>query len=419
MLAATDTRPPESGAAKAPGAPLASRAHLPALDGVRGWAILLVMIHHMAVFIPTTPAQQTALGVLQIGWVGVDLFFVLSGFLITGILLDSRGGPGYFRSFYARRVLRIFPLYYLICAFSFIVLPHLPLPSIKAQRFATVGGDQWMYWTFLSNIALAKFGGPRHGIMDVTWSLAIEEQFYIVWPALVLMLRPRTLGQLCILIILASPLLRLTGMLLNLPVMSVYAFTLCRLDGLCAGALIALIARGHFQIRPTPRLGAVLIGCGAALFAASAVAARGINYWDAGAPLISFGFTGIVSTFAGILVLALTIPNAPILRMINNAPMRTLGKYSYAIYLFHLPLRAFIRDRVMHPERFPAYPGGVFTAQFLFYVVSIAAVFAAAWISFRVYERPFLRLKRFVPEPVTEPVSAFGSAPAVAHRSMS
>ena len=132
--------------------------HVPAIDGVRGLAVLMVMIHHDFVMIVQTHAQKIAFNILSAGWIGVELFFVLSGYLITGILLDSKGQPHYFRNFYARRVLRIFPLFYLLMIFSFIVLPHLPLPSVKAARFSSVGSDQWMYWTFLVNVAIAKAG---------------------------------------------------------------------------------------------------------------------------------------------------------------------------------------------------------------------------------------------------------------------
>ena len=174
------------------------RGHLPVLDGIRGMAIVLVLFHHCTDMAVVTGVDKAATLFLHWGGFGVDLFFVLSGFLITGILADTRGHRSFFKSFYARRVLRIFPLYYAICLFSFVVLPNLgPLLAgavgegtaqtiqTKLDRFGTVGADQWYYWTYLSNFVAAKVNAWRHGILDVSWSLAIEEQFYLVWPLLV------------------------------------------------------------------------------------------------------------------------------------------------------------------------------------------------------------------------------------------
>jgi len=136
------------------------RGHLPVLDGIRGLAIIMVLFHHSTDMAVVTTADKAATLFLHWGGFGVDLFFVLSGFLITGILADTRGHKGYFKSFYARRILRIFPLYYAICLFSFVILPNLGpmlanLPGVsqgvadtvdsKLDRFGTVGGDQWYY----------------------------------------------------------------------------------------------------------------------------------------------------------------------------------------------------------------------------------------------------------------------------------
>ena len=132
---------------------------MPALDGIRGIAILLVLFVHLTVILPDTLTGHVMLTIAGVGWAGVELFFVLSGFLITGILLDSRGSENYFQSFYIRRILRIMPLYFAVTAISFLVLPHINHP--KAARFATVGLDEIWYWLMMSNIAIAKAGGDR------------------------------------------------------------------------------------------------------------------------------------------------------------------------------------------------------------------------------------------------------------------
>src|SRR3981081_3459715 len=165
------------------------------LDGLRGIAILLVMIYHQTVAVGSTPVDRFVGFWTLSGWVGVDLFFVLSGFLITGILYDSRGSTGYFRNFYARRVLRIFPLYYAVVALSLFILPHLP--HWKLDSLARINGDELWYWTYLSNFSIGAHSEFRHGILDISWSLAIEEQFYLTWPILVLLLSRRWLVTLC------------------------------------------------------------------------------------------------------------------------------------------------------------------------------------------------------------------------------
>jgi hypothetical protein len=166
--------------------------HQPALDGVRGIAILLVLFHHFTVFDPITGVGAWLGFAALLGWCGVDLFFVLSGFLITGILIDARGSSRYFSSFYMRRSLRIFPLYFLVVFLSFVVLPRFPaLHDVLAGPTDVV---QWPYWTYLVNFAIADRAQFLHGILDISWSLAIEEQFYIVWAVVVWALPVRWLG---------------------------------------------------------------------------------------------------------------------------------------------------------------------------------------------------------------------------------
>jgi peptidoglycan/LPS O-acetylase OafA/YrhL len=153
--------------------------HSPALDGVRGIAILLVLFHHFTLFDPVTTIGAWLGFVALLGWSGVDVFFVLSGFLITGILIDARGSNRYFASFYMRRVLRIFPLYYLIVFLSFVVLARSTYWHDLLVGPGRVA--QWPYWTYLVNFAIAERGDFQHGVLDVAWSLAIEEQFYLRW----------------------------------------------------------------------------------------------------------------------------------------------------------------------------------------------------------------------------------------------
>ena len=143
---------------------------IPQLDAVRGIAVLVVMLHNSGAF-PRLFAH---------GWMGVDLFFVLSGFLISGILLDTKQSESYFNNFYIRRCLRIWPLYYSALVFMFVLVPFLR-PSEASAIFASRSSPWWAFPLFLQNFLVPSPTGAT-GLLGVTWSLAVEEQFYLVWP---------------------------------------------------------------------------------------------------------------------------------------------------------------------------------------------------------------------------------------------
>src|SRR6266704_2509367 len=167
-----------------PARPLRQHA-FPGLDGVRGIAILLVMFFHFANMKPASKIDGYFYAFTHYGWSGVDLFFVLSGFLITGILVDARGSPSYFKAFYARRALRILPAYY---GFLFVIFVVLPLLGLGAgANYMLARQHQGWYWLHLTNVMMAIGEIPGHGSNPSTrfWSLAVEEQFYFLWPAIV------------------------------------------------------------------------------------------------------------------------------------------------------------------------------------------------------------------------------------------
>ena len=166
--------------------------HLPGLDGVRGLAILMVMaVHFVGDATPHNLAERVAVKLGNYGVLGVDLFFVLSGFLITGLLLDAKGDPHYFRNFYARRTLRIFPLYYAVLALLLLVLPRviaLPLALDESRMH-----QAWL-WTYTANFFIAAKASWALPYVSHFWSLAIEEHFYLVWPLVVFSFRRATLS---------------------------------------------------------------------------------------------------------------------------------------------------------------------------------------------------------------------------------
>lgn len=382
--------------------------HVPALDGFRGLAIFLVAFNHFTHLPPRTEVDRVWITLAWLGWIGVDLFFVLSGFLITGILLEAKGSPHYFRNFYARRILRIFPLYYLILAVSLFVLPHV-LPADKAQRFASIAGDEIYYWLYLSNFAIARAGQTRHGVLDVTWSLAIEEQFYVVWPAVVLLVSRISLKRIAVALMALSLATRVALRLsTDLGSFSIYVLTPCHLDSIAMGSLIAALAREPGGLAPyAGRARRAAFALGPAAIALAFVESR-LNPSQFGpgySPIFNtVGFSLLALVFGGMLVAILTAaPNSRLQEVFNARWLRTLGKYSYGIYLVHLPIGALIRDRLFGPSTrskrfvYPSLFGSELPGQLLYYLLAGSAAFSVAWLSFNLYEKHFLKLKRLFP----------------------
>ncbi|MBX3378910.1 MAG: acyltransferase [Phycisphaeraceae bacterium] len=403
------------------------RSHLPLLDGIRGLAILLVMVFHMSLLSDRGGVDSFARSVLSGGWCGVDLFFVLSGFLITGILYDTKANNAYFKTFYARRALRIFPLYYAVVFVSLIVLPavaaHLPEKAQgKLTRFGTIEGDEWMYWTYLSNFAIAQAGKFRHGILDISWSLAIEEQFYLVWPAIVFLFSRKSLLRICVGAIGFSLAFRCWLLYTGVNPVALHVLTPSRLDALAVGAFIALAVRhegGLDRLAAVARVvipvfGLALLGDFVFRYVTKSGRKGEEGLFSANLPEIqTVGLTVIAVFFGAILVRAvaasqreLTAPDAyrsRLVRIFESPLLRSFGKYSYAMYLFHLPLRALVRDSVLANKpppltgkQLPLLYGTELPAQIAFTVVCIAITYIAAWLSWNLYEKHWLAFKRYV-----------------------
>jgi peptidoglycan/LPS O-acetylase OafA/YrhL len=405
-------------------------AHLPALDGIRGLAILAVMLYHMTVLTSRTPFDRAYLALLEWGGYGVDLFFVLSGFLITGILHDSKPLPSstlhppsspprpsrYFLNFYARRTLRIFPLYYAVVFFSLVLLPHIPNP--KAARFGSIAGDELWYWTYLSNYLIAIRQAWRHGILDVSWSLAIEEQFYLLWPAVVYLCSRRTLTRVCVALIFTALATRTAMVLLHAHPIATIVLTPSKFDALAAGALIAITVR-HTGVLPWLPAARRTLPLGAAAFLL--LYSLGGWRWDS-APMLTLGYTALATTFGSLLLLSLPtspLPHFPA-SLLSHPLLRMFGRYSYALYLFHLPLRALVRDTLYGPSQFPTLWGSQLPGQLLFYPLAISLTLVAALTSWYLLEKPFLSLKRYFPAPhaatPTAPPNAGGGEQRVESR---
>lgn len=382
-------------------------------------AILLVMVFHMSFMEGRGSVDSAAKTLISAGWCGVDLFFVLSGFLITGILYDTKANRGYFRLFYARRSLRIFPLYYAVVFASLVLLPAIAsyLPEAgraKLDRFGRIEGDEWMYWTYLSNFAIARADQFRHGILDISWSLAIEEQFYLVWPAVVFFFSRRSLLLISVGAVAAAIGFRCWLVYNGASAIAIHVLTPSRIDALAVGAFIALYVREEGGIERLvrvarvviPVLGAVLVGDLLYRYFTHTGAKGEEGLFSANLPEIqTMGLTVLAVFFGAILVRAVAKSreemDAPgnsrskLVRLFESPLLRSFGKYSYAMYLFHLPLRAVPRDLIFQ-KKLPFLAGSQLPAQIAFTVACIAVTYVAAWLSWNLYEKHWLSLKRFV-----------------------
>jgi peptidoglycan/LPS O-acetylase OafA/YrhL len=337
---------------------------IPQLDAVRGVAVLLVLLHNTNIY----PSWHLGL-ISDNGWMGVDLFFVLSGLLITGILLDSKQSDGYFRNFYARRCLRIWPLYYSALLFMFVVVPFLR-PSEAHVIFEPRSSPWWAYPFYLQNF-LIPIPTSSTGLLGVTWSLAVEEQFYLVWPLVVRFCSEAQLRRIAIAVICLSPVLRFY---LAQHQVVIYSNTFCRLDGLMAGALLAIVIRSASFVpsKFVARAWVMLLVCAPlAVVIDTLHNARWIVFSLVAAAAVSFVFVALFS------------PQRWLRSVLTTRFLVYTGTISYGIYLLEkIPLDAV---KAFHLDRHP----------FLALPLTTAATYVLASLSWLILEKPFLRLKRF------------------------
>ncbi len=368
------------------------------LDGVRGLAVLVVVIHNSA-WIAESSAHllmKLVSAILASGWIGVQLFFVLSGFLITGILLDSRGKSQYFRSFYLRRILRIFPLYYSIIALTLVVGPLLAWSPAWADSVRHSHG--WAYWLYLQNWITSS---PGVDALSHTWSLAVEEQFYLVWPLVVWLVGRRGLTYLCLLAIAGTPFLRLALRSSGLDPNAAYVFTIARWDALAAGALLALLLRDDVGRGVVQRWQGRLAAVAGIALAVLVGIERGFHSFDLSVQVVGQSLIAIIS--ACLIAAAVTEgPAAPrrLQSMLSSDALRTLGKYSYAMYLFHQPIQQFLSPILGEQVRGADTPWRL--ARLGLYILLVLGItLLAAMASWRLIEKPCLDLKdRIAPRAV-------------------
>jgi len=375
-----------------------SARHVPALDGIRGVAILWVMLHNVLDdrFHPRGGPLHVVALLAHPGWIGVQLFFALSGFLITAGLLDTQGAANYFSGFYARRALRILPLYYGVLFASLVVFPSIVFPPAELQVSVAHQGSLWL---FISNWTHAPVLGFVH-----FWSLGVEEQFYLLWPLLVYRLSPRRLLTLSLAMAAGALVARCAMVWGGASAWAVYTATTSRLDALTLGAAGACLVRIPSLRRAVSQrlgmigaiaLGIFLIGVPlTAVYNYSTVACETVGY-----TLLAVSCAVLVTGAA----LDTTSLSAPVARILNWKVLRSCGKYSYAMYVFHELLHVLVCERWI-AARFPAShtpPYVVFIAA----VATFVASYGLAFVSYHAFEKRFLALKRFV-RPSSLPIGA-------------
>jgi peptidoglycan/LPS O-acetylase OafA/YrhL len=304
---------------------------IPQLDRLRGMAILLVVLVHSA-------HAGAFAGIAQQGWVGVDLFFVLSGFLITGILWDTRNDKKYFSRFYGRRMLRIWPAYLLLLFFVFGIIPLLKW-VVGGQLLDIPSGNValWKFLLMIQNLFPKELASST--FLTVTWSLAIEEQFYLVWP-LVIRYASRGVVLPCLIVCaVCAPLVRIVAAHCGLAPLAIYMNPLTHGDGLLCGAAIAIWIRTTRLKRSTLLLtGVVLFLAGLLIFLPTHPTQGISHHWS------PFVFTGIALLSTGLLLVALVSEHTGhfLHRFVfMNRELAFFGFISYSLYLYHLAVLRF------------------------------------------------------------------------------
>ncbi len=360
------------------------RPVMPELDTIRGVAVLGVLLLHAFAWqyagLHFGVWARRFLAVTQPGWVGVNLFFVLSGFLITGILLDSRNKPNFYRRFYTRRALRILPAYYLLLLL--LLLLHSSSPAFVGLSFV-----------YLANVT--NFFGIASGYGPL-WSLAVEEHFYIFWPAVVRYLTPKRLAVASVGIVVFTPVLRGLCFTLHWGRDGLDWYTWFVADGLAAGSLLAILLRTTIARNQVTRLCAWMLG--AAVVVGIAGRPFGVTTRERllGAAL---QLTVLNIFFAGVLLFFLLAGTGSKKRGVNNPVLRFFGYISYGLYLNHI-----LAFRV-YESLCRRYCAGLlpsadhFELVLLRFVVAGGLAVGVAYLSRKYFEETFLQLKsRLVPK---------------------
>lgn len=371
--------------------------YLPSLDGLRALAVLMVVPHNLRLMVePHDWATHVLDAILDRGWIGVDLFFVLSGYLITRILLNTRDTPHFFRNFYVRRILRIWPLYYLALLLMLALAPAMGWLPDRDRSYDP------FFWLFLSNfVQPLHHRGPS---LPHFWSLAVEEQFYLLWPLFVAWLRPRGLLGLCGGVMALSLGFRWWALSRGWDPEVVYLRTWCRMDALAMGSALAVwlqtpFAARWFQKRPR----SAWVWPFGILFAGAAVSG---GFRQFGLLPQSIGLLGLDLGMTALVACVVAFDRGWVrgVVLLRHPVLQRIGRYSYGMYVWHVPLGVLVLMPWAHRMGWDVKPGAAL--QTLYVTGAVMATYGVASLSYRWLESPFLALKgRFAPTPDTEWIS--------------
>ena len=354
------------------------------LDGLRGLAILFVVVWHYVACLFTPPPGTLAYQLvipLRIAWSGVDLFFVLSGFLIGGILLDARTSPRFFTTFYMRRFHRIFPLYYAWLAI-FYVVQATPIGKHDLQSLFNHDFPAWCYPLYLQNFFMSirqRFGA---GWLGVTWSLAVEEQFYLLLPLAVRFLKTGTLVKFVIAAILTAPVIRLALFASGNEYFGPYTLLPCRADALGCGVLCAIFLR-------RPAVWAWVAANRRNIYHAMAALSCCVAFlwWHSlGRIMYSVGFTWLALFYCSWLVVSIVRPDPVVRFILNGRFLQQLGTLAYGVYIFHQPVNDLLHALILHAPPVVHDPSTLGVT-----ALAAAATFLLAKLSWRYFEKPLIK----------------------------
>jgi peptidoglycan/LPS O-acetylase OafA/YrhL len=366
-----------------------SEQKVPELDGVRGFALVMVMAYHCLYFETTGPVSSLIDFLRGYGWIALDLFFVLSGYLITGILLDMRGTRNRFRNFYARRALRILPLYYLALLLFFNLLPFAVSGRI-ADALTAQGADQAYYWLYVQNWLFAWRGNwPVPPDINHLWSLNVEEQFYLVWPLVVYGMGRVSMMRLCVVFMVACLIGRIWLAMQDATWVTIYVSTPTRMDALAVGSWLAGAARSAGGIQRLERFVLPVGLSGLAIVI-------GLNLWRGifhpqDVYCQTLGLT-VAAFMFGAMIVGVLCGWPRLCRFFSARGLQFLGGYSYAAYVFHFPILVFWN------VEFPSFALPTTLAMgFARFAIIFGLSILVALISWQLWEKRFLALKRHFP----------------------
>lgn len=368
---------------------IAAMKIIPGLDGLRGISIIFVIIFHSFMLNKTGHNNILVETICNLMDMGVDCFFVISGFLITRILLKNKSKKNYYRNFITKRALRIIPLYYLLLFVAFIIIPNLSHPYLS--KWKEISNPEY-YWLFLSNFYIIKNGGFNNGLLDISWSLALEEQFYLFWPWIIYFLSTKSTKFFCFLMLSLGIILRYFFFYYEKNPIKAHLFPLAHMDALLVGSLLSLYISESQGILKSNIIKIVsILGNLGFIYYFILILVRILNITSAPTGLFNYTFASFI--FLKLLMLGLT-SGTKTYKVLNQPLLSSIGKYSYAIYLFHNPISSLTKYLANLYTPFAALNLlSAYITQFIIVFLTIAISYFIAIVSYHLFEKHFLKLK--------------------------